>query len=179
MTPVGDTPFNPTDYAFTVAEASKVSGVAEADIRNWMRRGVVPVGEKNRLGRITFSALDIVLLRVIGDLNKLLTVDPSAALPIAKHVADHCVAWLQKDNTHRHRTADGYRRETRLLLHLNPEGEGGAITPFEWGDTVFGFKVPERGTGEDWARRPMLILPVEQVFQDVLEELFQILEAEA
>jgi hypothetical protein len=179
MTTVGDSPFDPTDYAFTVAEAATVSQVSENDIRNWMRRGVVPVGTKSRLGRIMFSALDIVRLRVIGDLNKLLSVDPSAADPVANHVAEHCRAWMQRENVHLHQTPDGYRKETRLLLHLNPEGEGGALTPVEWGDTAFGFKVPERGSGQDWARRPMLILPVEQVFNDVLEELFQILEGES
>ena len=179
MTTVGDSPFDPTDYAFTVAEAAAVSQVSENDIRNWMRRGVVPVGTKSRLGRIMFSALDIVRLRVIGDLNKLLSVDPSAADPVAKHVAEHCSAWLRRESTNLRRTPDGCRKETRLLLHLNPEGEGGALTPVEWGDTAFGFQIPERGSGQDWARRPMLILPVEQVFNDVLEELFQILEGES
>lgn len=46
MTTPGDTPFDVDEYAFTVAEAAKVSQVSESDIRNWMRRGVVPVGKK-------------------------------------------------------------------------------------------------------------------------------------
>lgn len=179
MTTLGDAPFDPTDYAFTVAEAATVSEVSENDIRNWMRRGVVPVGKKSRLGRIMFSALDIVRLRVIGDLNKLLSVDPSAADPVANYVAEHCRAWMRRENVDLHQTSEGYRKETRLLLHLNPEGEGGALTTVEWGKPAFGFKVPERGSGQDWVRRPMLILPIEQVFNDVLEELFQILEGES
>jgi len=178
MTTIGETSFDPNEHAFTVAEAAAVSQVSENDIRNWMRRDIVPVGKKSRLGRIMFSALDVVRLRVIGDLNKLLSVDPSAADPVAKHVTEHCHAWLRRENVHLHQTPDGFRRETRLLLHLSPEGEGSALTPFDWGETTFGFKVPKRGSDQDWARRPMLILPVEQVFNDVLEELFQILEAD-
>lgn len=179
MTTAGETPFDPTEHAFTVAEAAKVSQVSESDIRNWMRRGVVPVGKKNRLGRIMFSALDVIRLRVIGDLNKLLTVDPSVADPIANHVAEHAKAWMRRENVHLHQTADGYRQQTRLICHLDPKGEGSAITAVSWGDAAFGFKIPERGDDQSWVRRPMLILPVEQIFNDVLEELFQILEGES
>lgn len=115
---------------------------------------------------------------MIGDLNKLLSVDPSASDPIGEHVAEHCRAWMRRENVHLHQTESGHRKETRLLVRLNPESGGGALTPVEWGDTVFGFKIPERGSDQDWARRPMMILPVEQIFNDVLEELFQLLEAE-
>lgn len=176
MTPIGNRPFDPTDYAFTVAEAAKVSQVAEVDIRNWMRRDVVPLGTKNRLGRIMFNALDIVHLRVIGDLITLLSVDPSVANPIGAHVADHCLRWLRKDGENITETPDGFRKETRLILHVNTETGLPELSAVDWGETVIGFTVPERGSGADWARRPMVMLPIEQIFGDVLEELFQILE---
>ena len=173
-----DSPFDPSDPSFTVAEAAKVSQLSENDIRNWMRRDVVPVGTKSRLGRIMFTALDIVRLRVIGDLNKLLSVDPSRANEIAEPIVDRCAAWMQRENVHLHQTPDGYRRETRLLVGLSPEGSGAFISALDWGDTAMGFKIPERGEENQWARRPMLILPMEQIFNDVLDELFTILESE-
>lgn len=178
MTAVGDLGFNPDEYDFTVAEAAKVSQVSENDIRNWMRRGVVPVGKKSRLGRIMFSALDIVRLRVIGDLSKLLSVDPSAANPVAEHVAKHGREWMQRENVHLRMDEEGFRRETRLVVHLDDSGQWSAMTPMDWGQKVLSFKIPERGDDNSWARRPMLVLPVEQLFNDVFEELFQILEAE-
>lgn len=179
MTMKPDVKLDPTEYQFTVAEASSVSGVGEHDIRNWIRpeREVVALGNKNRIGRILFSALDIVQLRVIGDLNKLLSAEPSKSALLARDIAAHCHAWLQRDNKHLHEDEKGYRRETRLLVHLGDDGVS-TVTPFAWGDSVFGFKIPERGTGQDWARRPMLILPVEQIFLDVLTDLRSLLEAD-
>tara|TARA_B100001179_G_C18532078_1_gene377557 strand:- start:42 stop:581 length:540 start_codon:yes stop_codon:yes gene_type:complete len=173
-----DSPFEPNDPAFTVAEAARVSQLTESDIRNWMRREVVPVGTKSRLGRIMFTAKDIVRLRVIGDLNKLLSVDPSNGNVVAQYIANHFVEWMQRENTHLHVTPDGFKVETRLLVHLKLDGSGPEITPVAWGESAFGFKVPNRGEGDAWARRPMLILPVEQIFLDVLNELFEIIEGE-
>jgi len=178
MASIGDTPFDPSDYSFTVAEAAQVSGVTEMQIRNWIRRDVTTVGKKNRLGRIMFNALDIVGLRVVGDLGHLLNVDPSASIPIAAQVSEHCGQWLQKDNHHLHATEDGFKRETRLVVHLSEDHKSASLTPFAWGDSVFGFKVSERGEGSDWTRHPFLILPVEQIFCDVLDALFAILESE-
>ncbi|WP_306253887.1 MerR family transcriptional regulator [Parvularcula sp. IMCC14364] len=172
------TPFDPTDYAFTVAEASKASGLSEGSIRNFLRRETLPVGKKNRLGRIMFSALDTVRLRVIGDLNKLLSVDPSSAAPVAEHVVNHCAAWMRRENSHLHSDENGYRKETRLIIHLDRETGTPVMAPYAWGESLLGMKVPDRGDEQDWARKPIVILPVEQIFGDVLEELFQILEAE-
>lgn len=178
MSNIGDLPFDPTAYDFTVAEAARVSGVSEADIRNWMRRDVVPVGKKSRLGRIMFSALNIVQLRVIGDLNRMLGVDPSSANPIANQISDHCSAWMQRENAHLHQTKDGHRMETRMILNLGEDCATPSTANFEWGDTVFGFKVSERGEGDGWTRRPFMVFPVEQIFGDVLDELWAILESE-
>lgn len=179
MTEKPDVKLDPTEYHFTVAEASRISGVSQNDIRNWIRpeRKVVELGSKNRIGRILFSALDIVQLRVIGDLNKLLSTEPSVSAFLARDIATHCHAWLYRDNKQLHVDEKGYRRETRLLVHLDDDGDS-TVTPFAWGSSVIGFKIPERGTGQDWARRPMLILPVEQIFTDVLEELWSLLEQE-
>lgn len=178
MTSVSDTHFDPTENIFTVAEAAQVSRVSEYDIRNWMRRNVVPVGTKSRVGRIMFNALDIVYLKVIGDLNTLLSVDPSVASRVAAHVTERSAAWLQRDNTHLHATVDGYRKETRLLLHIDRESGEASLTPFEWGNSVLNYKIPDRDTEYDWARRPTVVFPVEQIFEDVFEELWAILEGE-
>jgi len=178
MAKSGDTPFDPTQAAFTVSEAARVSGNSELDIRNWMRREVVPVGQKNRLGRIMFTALDIVRLKVIGDLSRLLKTEPSASGPLAEYVADHCARWMQKSNHELHLDENGHRLETRLLLHFGEDGRTPSITPIAWGESVFAIKVSGRGEGMMWTRHPFLVLPVEQFFGDVLEELFQILEGE-
>ena len=179
MTAPGDRPFDPTERTFTVAEAARVSGVTEFDIRNWMRRDVVSVGSKNRLGRIMFSAVDIIYLRVMGDFNRLVKADPSSVAVVAEEVATHCVAWLQRDNKHLHRTEDGYRKETRLVFHLGEDGKSPKLEKFDWGETVFGIKVSDRGEGMEWTRHPFVILPIEQFFGDVLEELWVILESES
>lgn len=178
MTGIGNRPFDPTERTFTVAEASRVSGVTEFDLRNWMRRDVVSVGSKNRLGRIMFSAVDIIYLRVMGDLSRLAGAEPSSVAVIAEDVATHCVAWLQRDNKHLHQTKDGYRKETRLIFHLGADGKTPCLEKYDWGDSVFGFKVTDRGEGLEWTRRPFIVLPVEQFFGDVLEELWTILESE-
>jgi len=178
MAPFGDTPFDFNDYAFTVAEAADVAGVAELDLRNWMRRGITTMGKKNRLKRIMFNAKDIVALRVVGDLNRLLRVEPSMSLPIAARISEHFSEWMMKENRHLHEDADGHRVETRLIVHLAGDPAYPAITPFQWGESVFGFKVAQRGEEHEWTRHPFIVLPVEQIFGDVLEQLFAILESE-
>lgn len=179
MTANGDLVLDPTERTFTVAEAARVSGVSEFDIRNWMRRDVVSVGSKNRLGRIMFSAVDIIQLRVMGDFNRLTGSDPSSAVAIAEEVAGHCVAWMQRDNTHLHKTKDGKRKETRLVFHLGTDGKSPQTEKLIWDERAWGFNIPDpEEDGPHWSRRPYVILPIEQFFGDVLIELFDILNGE-
>lgn len=178
MTFDSNTPIDPRGYEFTVADAALVSGVSQNDIRNWMRRDVVSVGKKSRIGRIMFCPSDIVALRVIGDLNSLLSVDPSASKPVATYISNYFNEWMQRENRHLTVTESGHLRETRLILRLNSNGEGASIEQWEWGESVFNFKIPDRDSAQNWARRPMLILPVEQIFFDVIRDLSELLEQE-
>lgn len=177
MTDSGEQTIDPTANAFTVAEAAKVARVSEMDIRNWLRRSIVPVGQKNRMGRIAFSQFDILHLRVIGDLNKLLSVDPSTANPIADIVVSRAFQWLQRENQHLRKTSDGKRVETRLIVNLGEDGLSSNTTAMDWGEMAL-FKIPERGADNQWARGAFVVLPIEQIMHDVLEETWMIIETE-
>tara|TARA_B110000977_G_C10895521_1_gene423129 strand:+ start:240 stop:776 length:537 start_codon:yes stop_codon:yes gene_type:complete len=171
-------PIYPKSYDYTVADTSTISGVSAFNIRNWMKRGVISIGKKSLNGRILFCPADLVALRVIGDLNKLLSVDPSASKSVAVYISDYFTKWMQRENKSLHVTEDGCRVETRLILRMDSSGDGVAVEQMGWGEAVFGFKIPERNSEESWARHPMLILPVEQIFFDVLNDLFELMEQE-
>tara|TARA_R110000751_G_scaffold180038_1_gene286416 strand:+ start:26856 stop:27416 length:561 start_codon:yes stop_codon:yes gene_type:complete len=175
----GDTPIDFLEPQFTLQEACQVSGVSKIDLRNWLSRGVVKVGFKHRMGRWMFSGVDIMKLRVIGDLIVLAKLDPSTAAPIGAALADRFHELSSSRNANGRvgeENPGGSRRDTRIIVHLNESGDGVAFTLAKWDGATYELKASKRGSETEWTRRPHIVIPADQIMFDCMLALGEILE---
>ncbi|MDX3975800.1 MerR family transcriptional regulator [Shinella sp.] len=77
---------DPNEYRFTFGEVVGESNVDATNLRNWMAREVVPVGQKHKLGRWLFSIADIVRFRTVRSLTMLTDMPPLSANRLAEPV---------------------------------------------------------------------------------------------
>ena len=71
-----------TQPSFTHGEACEISGVRSADLYNWIHRGIIDPGAKRRSGRRLYSIIDLIKLRVLGDLTHVIGMRPAFASAI-------------------------------------------------------------------------------------------------
>lgn len=72
---------------FTSEEVISFTKIDPLTFRNWLKRGVVEIGEKHRLGRWLFSPIDMVKISAMVDLNQF-GVTPAAAASLCNMVAE-------------------------------------------------------------------------------------------
>ncbi len=74
---------NPDEHRFTMAEVVGDSTINATNLRNWMARDVLIVGQKHKLGRWLFSISDIIKIRVVQSLTAMAMMPPNEAHKIA------------------------------------------------------------------------------------------------
>ncbi|MER8539150.1 hypothetical protein NKH17_06750 [Mesorhizobium sp. M1334] len=74
------------DRSFTSEEVIAFTGVDKFTFRNWLKRGVVEMGEKHRLGRWLFSPVDMIRVSAMVDLVENIGMSPSAASGLCDEV---------------------------------------------------------------------------------------------
>lgn len=81
----GDT-INLNEPLFIHGEACTVAGIDGKSLNNWTQREIISLGQMHRSGRRLYSILDLVKLRVIADLARILKMGPSFAEAISQSV---------------------------------------------------------------------------------------------
>ncbi|MEW8047262.1 MAG: MerR family transcriptional regulator [Candidatus Thiodiazotropha sp.] len=76
-----------TQKQFTFGQVRAVAGVKADTFRNWLKRGVIDIGEKTPTGRMLFSGADAIYLKMIV---KLVTKF-SVSLDTAKTIGIECL----------------------------------------------------------------------------------------
>lgn len=76
----------PNDYRFTMPEVVGEDSVNQMNLRNWMSRDIMEVGQKHKLGRWLFSISDVIRVRVVSSLTRLGGFPPAEANKIADRV---------------------------------------------------------------------------------------------
>lgn len=82
---------------FTHGEAVEVSEVPSKILNNWIQRGVIDLGEKHRTGRRLFSVMDLIELKVMGQLNLSISVTPKIAAFLAGYARRRAEEMLERD----------------------------------------------------------------------------------
>ena len=98
---------------FTSDEVIAFTDIEPATFRNWLKRDVVAIGEKHRLGRWLFSPIDMVKVSTMVDLGEF-GVAPASAASLCDMVANLLIEFA--DNT--------------IAWRASPEYDGRSSLPF-------------------------------------------------
>lgn len=83
--------YDPEKYMFSISEIARASRVSKETIRSWTHRSIIKIGRKDRIGRISYSAIDILVLHTMGKLTDKFHIAASAASKIAESVREAAV----------------------------------------------------------------------------------------
>lgn len=91
-------PFDILDGQFVHGEAVEVSGVPSKTLNNWIQRGLIDIGEMHRTGRRLFSAMDLIELKVLGQLTMITGMTPANAVPLAQYARKRALEISERDD---------------------------------------------------------------------------------
>lgn len=108
---------------FVHGEAAEVAGVAKKDLENWVQRQIIDLGTMHRSGRRLYSVIDLIKLRVIGDLAQFLGMRPGFAAAVAESVMPRAaeIAALGDDGELLHRGYYGKDTPQYLIAWAVPD----------------------------------------------------------
>ncbi|UWR22631.1 MerR family transcriptional regulator [Sulfitobacter sp. S190] len=89
------------ERSFSTDELVSFSGVDPFTFRNWLKRGVINVGQKHRVGRWLFSPADIIRVSTVVDLVNDIGVSPAAANTLADAVLWFLETYIERAEEHR------------------------------------------------------------------------------
>ena len=164
------------DPQFSFEEACAVSHVNPVTLRSWMARGTAAVGTKHpKLHRWLFSGIDIIRLRVMGDLVATCGMPPSTVAQVADTVIARYRDMSRRDaqTDLLQELQDGVRKELRIMVSL-VDGEFVTAESTWTGDT-YSTPLPSRGSWAERFRRPHVIVPADTIILDVLTALCELL----
>jgi MerR HTH family regulatory protein len=81
----------PKEPQFTHGEAVAITALPSTTLNNWIQREVVRVGTMHRTGRRLYSLVDLIELKIVGELTELVAMPPANAAPIAKEVRERAL----------------------------------------------------------------------------------------
>ncbi|WP_275788543.1 MerR family transcriptional regulator [Pararhizobium gei] len=162
---------DPDDYRFTMAEVVGESTTNLMNLRNWMARDVIRIGQKHKLGRWLFSLQDVIRVRVIENLTKLTGMAPADANPIADHVVARFRELVSRDD-------DGRFNVCRTISVERLAGRRGLV--LTGGQTVFSCFYNEAGelkvqyTADhvidfsEYGTAPYLMVPMDEMIGQIV-----------
>ena len=176
--PFGDRPIDFSAPEFSLAEAARLATLEEKTVRNWIARGVMPVGKKIG-GRWGFTFLDVLAMRVASYLTNSLYIEPSVAAKIAPEAARYVQQRAIQSSERNPATGNLREMETGVRHWQN------IIITFESGNARFWLAgcdpsrmMPPHYSEVEAAalRRPYFLIPADAMIADLiydLEALFQ------
>ena len=150
-------------YDYALEDAAALARVPPISVRNWVARGILPLGLKMANGRRFLSLLDIFRLEVLHDLSVRGAILPSMAAKIAN------IAAVKVDQAGIGRTDRG-RPALNMLIAWDEAGELVA-TFHDIADGPGHYRPPARNAGDTSympLRRVHLVLPLAQMVADLI-----------
>lgn len=154
---------------FIHGEACAIAGVDSMDLNNWVQRGVIDFGT-TIVGRRVYSIIDLVKLRVIGDLARTLTLKPTFAAAIAESVLPRAkeIAALDNNGELIHPVhPDSYTNY--LVAWVEPEADRFTVGRTTISKLSKAVAVPH----------PVIIVPLDEVCLDTASKALKLLHARA
>jgi hypothetical protein len=155
---------------FTHGEACSVSGVAGKDLSNWTQREVIDLGTLHRSGRRLYSILDLIKLRVIGDLARSIALQPSFAAAMAENVMPRAaeIAALNDDGELKHRGYHGNVSPHYLVAWVEPDKDKFHVARVEETKLLKAIQVPH----------PVIVVPLDAIALTVTLKALALLDKE-
>jgi hypothetical protein len=152
---------------FIHGEACAIAGVDSMDLNNWVQRKVIDFGT-TIVGRRVYSILDLVKLRVIGDLARTLTMKPTYAAAIAESVLPRAteVAALDSKGQLIHRHPDGDPQY--LIAWVEPEADRFTVARTSSSRLSEAVAVPH----------PVIIVPLDEIALETTSKALELLDRE-
>lgn len=153
---------------FIHGEACAIAGVDSMDLNNWVQREVVDFGT-TIVGRRVYSIIDLIKLRVIGDLARTLTMKPTFAAAIAESVLPRATEIAALDNNgkliHRHQS-DGDPQY--LVAWIEPDADNFTVRRTTASKLSKAVAVPH----------PVIIVPLDEVALETTSKALKLLDQE-
>lgn len=153
---------------FIHGEACAIAGVDSMDLNNWVQRKVIDFGTMI-VGRRVYSIIDLVKLRVIGDLARTVAMKPAFAAAIAESVLPRATEIAALDNNgkliHRH-DPDGDPQY--LIAWVEPDADRFTVAR-TWSSRLSeAVAVPH----------PVIIVPLDEVALETTSKALKLLDQE-
>jgi hypothetical protein len=154
---------------FLHGDACAIAGVESMDLNNWVQRKVIDFGT-TIVGRRVYSIIDLVKLRVIGDLARTLTLKPTFAAAIAESVLPRAteIAALDKNGELIHPVhSDSYTQF--LVAWVEPEADNFTVKRTTISKLSKAVAVPHA----------VIILPLDEIALETASKALKLLHARA
>ncbi len=163
----GDELIDQNEPQFTHGEAVEITGVPSLTINNWRQREIVELGTMHRTGRRLYSMLDLMELRVVGELSEMVKMPVAKAAAAGSWVRDRAFWMSERDETGELRYR-GTKHEVRDYLILS----------FQDGQHKI-----YREKGCDWLKNyqwahPIVVVPLDDIVTSVLKSAINVLQRE-
>jgi len=154
---------------FIHGDACAITGVDSMDLNNWIQRKVIDFGT-TIVGRRVYSIVDLVKLRVIGDLARTVTMKPTFAAAIAESVLPRAMEVAALDG------------RGKLIHRHPPDGETNYLVAWCEAETD-NFKVKPTTASKLHkvvaVPHPVIIVPLDEVALDTTSKALKLLHARA
>lgn len=169
------------EHQFTLREACYLSGVADDDLRNWLKRGILDMGKRHKLGRWLFSGIDVIQLRIINELKLGAGIDVSTALRQLPLFTVRLLAILNGQG--QQTNADGSPQTLEYVwLERGFKTAAGdrapMLVPVWWNGSDGEMPDVMRHPDAKWSRRPHIIVPIDAIILDAKADVIAHLRAE-
>jgi len=152
-----------TSPFFIHGDACAITGVDSMDLNNWIQRKVIDLGTMI-VGRRVYSIIDLVKLRVIGDLARTLDMKPTFAAAIAKNVLPREYALDNKGKLiHHHHSDSEY-----LIAWVEPEADNFTVRRTPSSKLSKALQVPH----------PVVVVPLDVVALETTSTALKLLDQE-
>ncbi len=86
-----------TGAQFSHGEAVEITGVPSKALNNWTTRKVITLGIRRRPGRRLYSILDLIQLRIVGELWHSIQMPPASASALGNYAIERLLELYRRD----------------------------------------------------------------------------------
>jgi hypothetical protein len=155
---------------FIHGEACAVTDIDTKDLNNWVQREVINLGVMHRSGRRLYSIIDLIKLRVIGDLARTLGMRPAFAAAMAESVTPRAaeIAALDDEGELKHRGYSGKDTPQYLVAWVEPDKDKLTVRRTDESKLLKAIQVPH----------PVIVVPLDEVALTVTLKCLRLLDKE-
>ncbi len=163
----GDEPIDLTEPQLTHGEAVEITGVTAKTLNNWTAREVIDLGIMHRTGRRLYSIVDLIQLKIVGELSHMVQMPPAHAATVGRYAIKRFLEMARRDEDGK-LIYKGPAVEVRHFLIIWFDTEGHKILLVKGADFLTEHSYPH----------PIVVVPLDDIVTEVSTEALFLLERE-